>query len=605
MKRVLLSIAFLLLVAGVSAREVTQQTAREAAVSFATALSPLRSIPVVELVYTAGSGSSEGLRLSGYPLFYIYNVGQQNGFVLIAGDDTAYPVLGYADEGMFRTDSLPANLVNWLLFYENEIAAQIASGRSASDETAQAWRALLAGTPQAATARAFYATAAWDQLAPYNDLCPRIKGQLTYSGCVATAMAIAMKYHQWPSKATGSVSYLTATDTIAVTATLGDTYNWGNMLNTYRQSVGGAKQWTDAQGAEVAKLIFHCGAAVYTDFTLEYGSAFSSDALYAFINNFGYDVGGYLANRELYTATEWDALLQRELNDKRILFYGGSSDEAGHQFIIDGYDSSSFYHVNWGWSGYMNGYFRLNALNPTDGVGYVYHQTALIGLQKPVEGSVPRYEFYFFDYPYASFWGLKTDNESITSGEPFTLYISWLADHGFRDFNGYFSVCLADSEGEMKEVLETLRPIELPGGYSLSDLEGDTYTITSPITEGDVVQLMYSLDGKIWKKVRGITPAVTELPVGVSLTANEVPAPDATVSILSASIADGIILSASTQTLLRDVRLYDLSGRMVKHLPLPVGETTVHLSAADLPAGIYVLTATASDGNHRFTVGIR
>lgn len=41
-------------------------------------------------------------------------------------------------------------------------------------------------------------TALWNQNAPYNNLCPKISGSSTPTGCVATALAIVMKYNRWP-----------------------------------------------------------------------------------------------------------------------------------------------------------------------------------------------------------------------------------------------------------------------------------------------------------------------------------------------------------------------------------------------------------------------
>ncbi len=605
MKKGALLATFLLLITGVSAKEVTQQTARVAAVSFAASLSPLRGAPDVELVYTAGAGSMGGLRLSGYPLFYIYNVGNQQGFVLVAGDDTAYPVLGYADQGMFRTEGMPANLASWLMFYEDEIAAQLASGRPASAETVQAWHALLTDSPVLPSLRASFPTAAWDQLEPYSDLCPRVNGRRTYAGCVATAMGIAMKYHRWPSRGFGRFDYKTATDSIVVSATLGATYDWGNMLDVYTKTASGTRLWDETQAAEVARLIFHCAASTYTDFTTEWAAAYPSDALHAFVDNFGYDTGAYLAYRELYTVAEWDSLLREELDNGRILFYNGTSETAGHQFILDGYNSMGYYHVNWGWGGYANGNFRLTALNYTDeGAGYVYDQGALIGLRKPVEGSVPRYEFFYFDHPTLTFLGLRTDDAIITPGRPFSLYISPFTDYGFRPFTGYISLCLADQSGKMKELLEELRLVELEGGDVLADLEGDTYTITSPVANGDVIMIMHSQDGQNWTKVRGIPGAVAELPVGVTLTGAEKPLTEEAVTLLSASVKEGIILRSHTPEGLRDIRLYDMGGRLVKHLRWPEGVTQTVLSASDLQPANYVLVVGTGTDSTRFRIGL-
>ena len=144
------------------------------------------------------------------------------------------------------------------------------------------------------------------------------------------------------------------------------------MLDTYVRN-----NWTQAQGDAVATLVFHSGAAALMNYKSDESGAWGSDAVEAFINNFGYDKGTYLVCRDFYTTEEWDALLQNELKANRPLLYGGATkdvegeDRAGHQFIIDGYapgeNTACYYHVNWGWNGAINGYFLLDALDPQGG----------------------------------------------------------------------------------------------------------------------------------------------------------------------------------------------------------------------------------------------
>ena len=59
-----------------------------------------------------------------------------------------------------------------------------------------------------------YETAKWDQLSPYNKFCPMINNVRTVTGCVATAMAILMRYHQWPDAGTGTLPAYTYTANI-------------------------------------------------------------------------------------------------------------------------------------------------------------------------------------------------------------------------------------------------------------------------------------------------------------------------------------------------------------------------------------------------------
>ncbi|MBQ5510347.1 MAG: Spi family protease inhibitor [Prevotella sp.] len=44
------------------------------------------------------------------PYYYIYNVGNDNGFVIVSGDDRTKKILGYVDSGNFDEDNVPAPL---------------------------------------------------------------------------------------------------------------------------------------------------------------------------------------------------------------------------------------------------------------------------------------------------------------------------------------------------------------------------------------------------------------------------------------------------------------------------------------------------------------
>ena len=68
------------------------------------------------------------------PSFYVFNAGDDAGFVIIAGDDAADPVLGYSDGCMFDPEDIPDGLQYMLSRY----AAQIESLRSTRSTKASA-----------------------------------------------------------------------------------------------------------------------------------------------------------------------------------------------------------------------------------------------------------------------------------------------------------------------------------------------------------------------------------------------------------------------------------------------------------------------------------
>ncbi len=53
--------------------------------------------------------------------YYVFNIGNEDGYVIAAGDDCAPAILGYADTGYIDLDSLPVNLKSWLEEYAQQI----------------------------------------------------------------------------------------------------------------------------------------------------------------------------------------------------------------------------------------------------------------------------------------------------------------------------------------------------------------------------------------------------------------------------------------------------------------------------------------------------
>ena len=94
-------------------QQVAQRVARTVASGFAPSALRASEQPL-SLVYAAAA-AQEGtsLRSSTDPAevdYYVFNVGSQQGFVIVAGDDRVHPVLGYASEGPFDPDRIPINL---------------------------------------------------------------------------------------------------------------------------------------------------------------------------------------------------------------------------------------------------------------------------------------------------------------------------------------------------------------------------------------------------------------------------------------------------------------------------------------------------------------
>ncbi len=202
----------------------------------------------------------------------------------------------------------------------------------------------------------------WSQETGYNAQCPYDASSKWDSrvlvGCVATAMGQIMRYYKSPSKGSGSHSYTHPTYG-TLSANFGSTtYNWSSMPYQLTQSS------TGTQINAVSTILYQAGVSVDMDYGVGESGASPSKVSPAFLNYFGFGKSE-LHQRDQYSGS-WDGLLQGELGNRRPLFYVGfkPSGVGGHAFVLDGYDGSGYYHFNWGWDGYQNGFYALSNLTP-------------------------------------------------------------------------------------------------------------------------------------------------------------------------------------------------------------------------------------------------
>ena len=291
---------------------------------------------------------------------YVFNVGSDEGFVIVGGDDRLEAVLGYVDNGSFDAASMPENIRAWL--------AGLAGLAGLDGQSAQ----VLNYVHQTTTIRPLLTTQ-WSQLAPYNTYCP--DGSPT--GCVATAMAQVMDYYQWPQSATATIPAYGAYAALPPML-----FDWTAMAAGY----GGDEPASAAE--TVAQLMLYCGHSVQMKYGVS-STAFHEAIPQAMCSFFDYDCGARCVYRSDFSVAEWEALICDELQAGRPVIYAGERSGGGHEFVCDGYDGDGFFHINWGWGGYSDGWYRLTALQPpyvgtgggTGLGGYTMYHAAVIGLQ--------------------------------------------------------------------------------------------------------------------------------------------------------------------------------------------------------------------------------
>lgn len=349
--------------------------------------------------------------------YYVFSV-QPQGFVIIAGDDNVTPVLAYSNENNFTAENMPTNIAGWLKSYQEQIKVVVRENIVATNEIRTLWEKYsvenIKMENNGAKAVAKLLNTTWNQngyaCTLYNNLCPGTGSNQAITGCVATAMAQIMKFWNWPAKGTGSHSYYSQ-NYGTLSANFGTTtYAWTSMPKELTCSS------TSTQINAVATLIYHCGVAVEMEYSSNTSSAHINNPNNYFNNvpyssekalksNFKYKstmtskcIGPFyaqyankLGNAYVNDENIWRNLLKAELEAGRpILYSGNDGADGGHAFVCDGYNSNNgldYFHFNWGWSGWGDGYYTINNLVPTQtgsGAGngdYTTNQSVLIGIE--------------------------------------------------------------------------------------------------------------------------------------------------------------------------------------------------------------------------------
>ena len=383
-------------------------------------------------------------------MFNVYdNSGKQ--FVVVAKDDKYKAVIGYSDNSAFP-DTLPDGLKWWLRKAESSMKTNSTNGivKMTSSEILSS---MTSANAVAATVSPFITTK-WGQDSPYNLLTPKINGEHTYTGCIATAMAQCLKYEQYPTASKGTGTYTVATvssgrngrkdtTTTSYNYNFGQyTYNWSAMTDTYGSS------YTTEAATAVSQLMMDCGAASKMEYMSDGSGATIYDATRGFFDYLQCDSNSIrFYDRDCYSDSLWTSMIYEELNaGYPVLYTGQDTDDGGHAFIFDGYDADGRVHVNWGWKGLADGYYDISLLNP-ERTGYDLsfstYQMMITGIRTTTNKR-----------SYQSQW-LVYDDMKITKGNTsLSLRIGGFCNYGVRDFIG--NIGLVAKKGSTYTALYTI-----------------------------------------------------------------------------------------------------------------------------------------------------
>ncbi|MDE5610084.1 MAG: C10 family peptidase, partial [Bacteroidales bacterium] len=448
--------------------------------------------------------------------YYIFNVGEGNGFVIVSGDDnTSRNVLAYSETGAFDMENLPDNVRYWLGFYEEQVKLA-----SASSVPVRKLPVESHGEPIVAP---LLGDISYNQDAPYNLLCPidKTDGKRSMVGCVATAIVTITKYYEYPEQGRGIVSYRGG-NAGQINADLSQSfYDWSQILPTYQ---GTGVSSTGKQDSAIALLMRDAGYGASMSYASDQSGANVIGSLFSVVRHLRYDSLASVRARASYDEdAEWISMLKVSLDSAIPLYYTGQSVGGGHAFVCDGYDSADYFHINWGWGATgkrdYDGYFLIQILNPGGGgIGsgsgaYDKDQYVMYNVVPNASGKLLADNYRITAYDAIRAKGRSVGDTVAELNVDLTGLYNWTA----AEFRGKIALALY-KDGEFFRTISNEDALSLSGILENEDIRLKSRTFylkanAQDLEEGDYevwVVIRSNQENAQWLKVHGNTPRFTD-----------------------------------------------------------------------------------------------
>ena len=340
-----------------------------------------------------GFGATRSAEGEEEPLYYVFNLGDNEGFVVASGDDRTPAVFCITDQGEYNPgDTLTVNAGLAMLLWEYDAAYREAVGlpvttpdgdiiypnNTPGDGAIDDWT-VIGGTPRITTTTSPYEVktrgtllpCSWGQEDPFNMYMEKKDGERCVTGCGAVAVAQIMCHYCYPSSIGG---YALDWDKMRTANSAADPGIGGVArlmqqltTSTYLNSSVGVEETGTSDGRiqkAFEKLGYHCSK--------------ESDYLPATL------IEAICANGRPVLMSGWAKENVTEVLGIKITTY-----DEGHYWVCDVIKSCTctinmyvngqlvssraegdyYVHCNWGWNGVFNGYFlpwQFDATHPLD-----------------------------------------------------------------------------------------------------------------------------------------------------------------------------------------------------------------------------------------------
>ena len=473
-------------------RDVTSETVKKSTAEI--------ELELVHQEYAGSFNRNPDLEMiEGHPLYFVFNVKGDRGFIIVSGNERVKPILSYAFKGAYKKSHQPPAFQAWMTNYKTQILSILEKNTREDIQTLNEWkkykeRARFEEKAQSSKMNPLVTTR-WNQGCCYNGCCPidtSCPCNRVSAGCAAVAMAQIIRYWEHPGKCNAIPGYMDEanldpnwleipnSDYGWIEDIKPTSYDWSIMPDALNDSSG------MYEIDEVSKLIFHCGVSVEMNYGPHGSDAYGVDIPSALSTCFNYNSHLQYVSRHKYCDDAWENLLRFELDNGRPVLYMGS----GHAFVCDGYQGAGYFHFNWGWGGIHDAYFYLDDLTPGSN-NHTGSQRAIIKIypeyqeKSPCENiiSISSYGFNHiqtFQGGSKGSWSNSTCGWSTPGSEQIYSFVS--------PISGIFSLIVTDANGYIdcawkesncgKLGWNCIGDINTAGRYgAMAFKEGETYFI--------------------------------------------------------------------------------------------------------------------------------
>jgi hypothetical protein len=325
--------------------------------------------------------------------YYIVRL-KPGGFVVVSGDDRYEPVICFSARGSFEAE--PGSPLTALLDRDLRVRRPLTRPRRAAWWGGVGTRGISG--PVSDERVAPLVQTRWSQDKAGAQACynyytpPNSPGDVNNypSGCVATALAQLIRFHQYPTSGVGTRMFYITVNGVSQPRSLRGGDGWGGPYHYADMPLTPGFGTTTLQRQAIGALCHDAGVAVRTSYDADASSAVLSEADTALIStfSFGSSVFGFNANHNIGPGLI--AMINPNLDAGLPVLLGVYSTAEGHALICDGYGyngSTMYHHLNMGWAGLDDAWYNLPNVDAKSG-GYTSVDQCLYNIYTAGSGEI-------------------------------------------------------------------------------------------------------------------------------------------------------------------------------------------------------------------------